>query len=51
MQMNEDLIKQITDAVLAEIKQKKDAAPAPAAVPSMAGRERINEVKIGRAHV
>ena len=44
MQMNEDLVKQITDAVLAEIKQKKDAAPAPAAVPSMAGRERINEI-------
>ena len=49
MQMNEDLIKQITDAVLAEIKQKKDAAPAPAAVPSMAGRERINEVKTSYA--
>ena len=49
MQMNEDLIKQITDAVLAEIKQKKDAAPAPAAVPSMAGPERINEVKTSYA--
>lgn len=49
MQMNEDLVKQITDAVLAEIKQKKDAAPAPAAVPSMAGRERINEIKTSYA--
>lgn len=45
MQINEDLVKQITDAVLAEMKQKKSPAAPAALVPSMAGRERINEEK------
>lgn len=54
MQMNEDLIKQITNAVLAEMKQKgKDAGttavPSASAMPSMAGRERIHETKTSYA--
>ncbi|PWJ50070.1 propanediol/glycerol family dehydratase medium subunit [Faecalicatena contorta] len=54
MQMNEDLIKQITNAVLAEMKQKeKDTGtttvPSASAIPSMAGRERIHEAKTSYA--
>ena len=49
MQINEDLVKQITDAVLAEMKQKKSPAAPAALVPSMAGRERINEEKTSYA--
>lgn len=49
MQINEDLVKQITDAVLAEMKQKKSPAVQPALVPSMAGRDRINEEKTSYA--
>lgn len=58
MKVNEDLVKQITNAVLAEIKGRKDTSdtkdglsgnPAPAvdssSIPSMAGRDRINPVK------
>lgn len=54
MQMNEDLIKQITNAVLAEMKQKgknagTKAVPSPSAIPSMSGRERIHERKTSYA--
>ena len=49
MQINEDLVKQITDAVLAEMKQKKNPAVQPALIPSMAGRDRINEEKTSYA--
>lgn len=49
MQINEDLVKQITDAVLAEMKQKKSPAAPAALVLSMAGRERINEEKTSYA--
>lgn len=58
MNVNEELVKQITNAVLAEIKGRKDTSvtksslsgtPAPAmdssSIPSMAGRDRINPVK------
>ena len=47
MQVNEELIKQITSAVLAQIGQQTNAdASLPSnEVPSMAGRERINEKK------
>ncbi len=42
MQMSEDLIKQITDAVLAEIKQEMDAAPA-SGCRAFYGRTRPNQ--------
>ena len=55
MQVNEDLVKQITNAVLTEMKQRKDTGPEPAgksaadsadsSSQSMAGRDRINPVK------
>ena len=47
MQVSEELIKQITSAVLAQIGQQTNAdASLPSnEVPSMAGRERINEKK------
>ena len=47
MQMNEDLIKQIVDAVMEQIGQLDDKAVAktPAGDSSLAGRDRINEVK------
>ena len=47
MQMNEDLIKQIVDAVMEQIGQFDDKAVAktPAGDSSLAGRDRINEVK------
>lgn len=44
MQISEDLIKQITSAVLAEMGQHAQATPS-SEVPSMAGRDRINEKK------
>ena len=44
MQISEDLIKQITSAVLAEMGQQAQATPS-SEVPSMAGRDRINEKK------
>lgn len=44
MQISEDLIKQITNAVLAEMGQHAQAASS-SEVPSMAGRDRINEKK------
>lgn len=57
MQINEDLIKQITDAVLLEIKQQNhtpEVSASPAAssaspAPSLIGRDRINEVKTSYA--
>lgn len=47
MQISEDLIKRITNAVLAEIGQQKQSADTPASsgVSSMASRDRINEKK------
>ena len=47
MQVSEELIKQITSAVLAQIGQQTntDAALPSNEVPSMAGRDRINEEK------
>ena len=52
MQINEELIKQITNAVLSQMSHtgsssvSGDALPASSsAVPSMAGRDRINEEK------
>ena len=50
MQISEELVKQITDAVLAQM-QKQSAAPVVSSqeVPSMAGRDRINEKKTSYA--
>lgn len=50
MQLNDNLVKQITDAVLAEMKQKVEktdtnTVASVSAVSSIAGRERINEIK------
>jgi hypothetical protein len=50
MQLNDNLVKQITDAVLAEMKQNVEktdtnTVAATSAVSSIAGRERINEIK------
>lgn len=47
MQMNEDLIKQIVDAVMAQIGQLENntVAQTSATVPSLAGRDRINPDK------
>lgn len=46
MQISEELIRQITQAVIAHMGQDgQDAPPASSPVPSMAGRERINEEK------
>lgn len=47
MQMNEELIKKIVDAVMEQINQmENNSGKAPSAeVPSMAGRDRINEQK------
>lgn len=50
MQISEDLIKQITSAVMAEMQQRPQSAQQPAGksageVPSMIGRDRINEEK------
>ncbi|HAX50744.1 propanediol/glycerol family dehydratase medium subunit [Muricomes intestini] len=50
MQINEDLVKQITNAVLAQMAPKSGEvnpadAPVSSEVPSMTGHERINEVK------
>ena len=47
MQMNEDLIKQIVDAVMAQIGQLENntAAKTSATVPSLAGRDRIKPDK------
>ena len=44
MQISEELIKQITNAVLSEMGQET-ASHTATEVPSMAGRDRINEVK------
>ncbi|MDO5361725.1 MAG: propanediol/glycerol family dehydratase medium subunit [Eubacteriales bacterium] len=56
MQINEELIKQITNAVLSQMTQtgNSSASPAPQAapvseVPSFVGKERINEVKTSYA--
>lgn len=53
MQVNEDLVKQITNAVLEEMKHRTDntdaKSPAAAPVPSMEGRDRINPVKTSYA--
>lgn len=50
MQINEDLVKQITNVVLSEMKQQNIDRPQTASgVPSMAGRERINEIKTSYA--
>ena len=56
MQINEELIKQITNAVLSQMSQAgnssaspvKQAAPV-SEVPSFAGKERINEVRTSYA--
>lgn len=45
MQISEDLIKQITSAVLAEMGQHTQAASPSSEAPTMAGRDRINEKK------
>ena len=48
MQISEDLVKQITEAVIAQMQNgsaASAAAASSAAVPSMAGRDRINEKK------
>ena len=46
MQMNEELIKKIVDAVMEQIGQLDNKTEAkPAAVSSLAGKDRINEVK------
>ena len=47
MQLNESLVKQIVDAVMAEVGQmeNKNTVTSSAQVPSMAGRERVNEQK------
>ena len=53
MQINEDLIKQITNAVLTQMGQAASSASSPSAsdtslseqLPSLAGKERINEEK------
>lgn len=46
MQISEELIRQITQAVIAHMGQNGQVAPpASSPVPSMAGRERINEEK------
>ena len=53
MQINEDLIKQITNAVLTQMEQAASSAGSPSAsdtslseqLPSLAGKERINEEK------
>ena len=47
MQMNEDLIKKIVDAVMLEVGQleNKNEVPSSAEVSSMSGRDRINEQK------
>ena len=56
MQISEDLIKQITNAVLSQMAQEEDSSKTfsredvPSTVPSMAGRERINEVKTSYAN-
>ena len=44
MQISEELIKQITNAVLSEMGQET-AVQSSSEVPSMAGQDRINEVK------
>ena len=53
MQVNDDLVKQITNAVLTEMKHRTDGTgvkvSAPAPVPSMEGRDRINPVKTSYA--
>lgn len=51
MQINEDLVKQITNAVLTEMKQQKskEGASSDSSIPDMAGRDRINEVKTSYA--
>ena len=52
MQISEDLVKQITEAVIAQMQNGNaaSAAAAPsAAVPPMAGRDRINEKKTSYA--
>ena len=50
MQINEDLVKQITNVVLSEMKQQNIDHPQTAgSVSSMAGRERINELKTSYA--
>lgn len=51
MQINEDLVKQITNAVLTEMKQQKSKEGVSSGSPSpdMAGRDRINEVKTSYA--
>ena len=52
MQISEDLVKQITEAVIAQMQNgsaASAAAASSAAVPSMAGRDRINEKKTSYA--
>ena len=58
MQISEELIKQITNAVLSQMSQdgtSSDTNPHPAAgssadeIPSMVGRDRINEIKTSYA--
>lgn len=44
MQINEEIVKQITDVVLAEMTQRQSKASTASAAP-LAGRERINEEK------
>ena len=49
MQVNEELVRQITEAVMTQLRRQKDAsgteAPEGEAIVSLAGRERINPVK------
>lgn len=54
MQISEELIKQITNAVLSQMTQSGSSSPeehsaAPSAMPSLAGKERINEEKTSYA--
>lgn len=45
MQINEELVRQITEAVLKQMNQMSQPVTPTSEVPSMAGKDRINEVK------
>lgn len=47
--MNEDLVRQITEAVIAQLGQRQQPVTPTSDVPSMAGRDRINEKKTSYA--
>ena len=52
MQINEDLIRKIIDTVIEQINQSESAkrVSSSSEIPSMAGRDRINEKKRSEEH-